>query len=47
MDQAAQVMNQRLGKHPKWRYRGGAVDWETGLPVGSECARLRSRKAAA
>jgi hypothetical protein len=25
-------------------YRGGAVDWETGMPAGSACAWLRRRR---
>lgn len=32
------------GRHPGYRYRGGAVDWETGLPAGSACAWLRRRR---
>jgi hypothetical protein len=36
--------NLQVGRHPGYRYRGGAVDWETGLPVGSACAWLRNKR---
>jgi hypothetical protein len=35
--------NIAAGRHPGYRYRGGAVDWESGLPAGSACAWLRNR----
>jgi hypothetical protein len=36
--------NVAAGRHPGYRYRGGAVDWLTGLPEGSACAWLRSKQ---
>jgi hypothetical protein len=36
--------NVAAGRHPGYRYRGGAVDWETGLPSGSACAWLRAKR---
>lgn len=38
--------NRRLGRPDGYRYRGGPVDWETGLPAGSLCARLHALRAA-
>lgn len=35
-----------MGRPAGYRYRGGAVDWETGLPAGSACAWLRGRNCA-
>lgn len=40
--EAAEAINARLGRPAGYRYRGGAVDWWTGLPSGSACAWLRS-----
>jgi hypothetical protein len=34
-------INVAMGRHPLWQYRGGAVDWDSGLPQGSACAWLR------
>lgn len=31
-----------LGRPAGYRYRGGPVDWQTGMPLGSACAWLRS-----
>lgn len=36
--------NIAAGRHPGFRYRGGAVDWESGLPAGSACAWLRNKR---
>jgi hypothetical protein len=36
--------NIQIGRHPGHRYRGGAVDWESGLPAGSACAWLRNKR---
>lgn len=36
--------NIAAGRHPGYRYRGGAVDFETGLPEGSACAWLRRKQ---
>ena len=36
--------NIQAGRHPGHRYRGGPVDYETGLPAGSACAWLRNRR---
>lgn len=36
--------NIAAGRHPGYRYRGGPVDWLTGLPEGSACAWLRNRR---
>jgi hypothetical protein len=33
--------NIAAGRHPGYRYRGGPVDWATGLPARSWCAQLR------
>jgi hypothetical protein len=33
--------NIAAGRHPGYRYRGGPVDWMTGLPARSWCAQLR------
>ncbi len=41
MAEARDRMNANLGRPPGWDYRGGPVDWETGLPAGSACAWLR------
>lgn len=34
-------------RHAGYRYRGGAVDYDTGLPAGSACAWLRRQRAQA
>ncbi len=39
--EVAEQVSAELGRRPGYRYRGGPVDWETGLPVGSACAWLR------
>lgn len=36
--------NLAAGRHPGYRYRGGPVDWMTGLPEGSACAWLRNKR---
>jgi hypothetical protein len=36
--------NIAAGRHPGYRYRGGPVDWESGLPAGSACAWLRNKR---
>lgn len=36
--------NVAAGRHPGYRYRGGPVDWHTGLPAGSACAWLRNKQ---
>lgn len=36
--------NLAAGRHPGYRYRGGEVDWETGLPARSACAWLRNKQ---
>lgn len=41
---AAEQINERLGRHPRYRYRGGAVDWETGMPWPSGCAWLARKR---
>lgn len=38
------VDNIAAGRHPGYRYRGGPVDWHTGLPAGSACAWLRNKR---
>ena len=40
-DERRRTDNEAAGRHPGYQYRGGAVDWMTGLPAGSWCARLR------
>lgn len=35
--------NARLGRPPGYEYRGGPVDWETGMPVNGFCSWLRRR----
>lgn len=39
--------NAKLGLPAGYRYRGGAVDWGSGLPAGSACAWLRRQRAGA
>jgi hypothetical protein len=39
-------LSSELGRPPRYRYRGGPVDWETGLPAGSACAWLRRTRIA-
>lgn len=46
-EQCARQMNARLGRPEGWNYRGGAVDWHTGLPLGSACAWLRRTRTTA
>jgi len=36
--------NIAAGRHPRYRYRGGAVDYMTGLPADSACAWLRNKR---
>lgn len=43
-DDRAAAENIAAGRHPAYRYRGGPVDWETGLPAGSACAWLRAKR---
>lgn len=40
----AQELARQMGRPEGYTYRGGAVDWETGLPAGSACAWLRARE---
>lgn len=40
----ATEVNKELGRPAGYSYRGGPVDWETGLPAGSACAWLRRQK---
>lgn len=44
MEAAAVRLADQMGRPPGWRYRGGPVDYDTGLPVGSACAWLRRRR---
>jgi hypothetical protein len=37
----AHARYQRRGLPDGYDYRGGAVDWETGMPAASACAWLR------
>lgn len=43
-DARREALNVAAGRHPGYRYRGGAVDWNTGMPVGSACAWLRNKR---
>lgn len=43
-DARREAVNVAAGRHPGYRYRGGPVDWHTGLPVGSACAWLRRQR---
>lgn len=36
--------NIAAARHPGYRYRGGPVDFESGLPAGSACAWLRNKR---
>lgn len=47
MERGHDNMNTELGRPTGYRYRGGPVDWETGLPAGSPCAWLRRQRMAA
>jgi hypothetical protein len=40
-DRARAIRNIEAGRHPLWRYLGGPVDWDTGLPAGSMCSVAR------
>lgn len=42
MKHSADDMNRKLGRPHGYSYRGGPVDWETGLPARSACAWLRN-----
>lgn len=44
MKRVADSRYRQRGLPDGYRYRGGAVDWETGFPLGSGCAWLRRRK---
>jgi hypothetical protein len=45
MESGHAALNRELGRPNGYRYRGGPVDWETGLPAGSPCAWLRRQRA--
>lgn len=40
----ATEVNEELRRPTGYQYRGGPVDWKTGLPAGSACAWLRRQK---
>jgi hypothetical protein len=42
MKRSADRVAAELGRPAGYRYRGGPVDWQTGMPLGSACAWLRS-----
>lgn len=44
MEAACTRLAQQMGRPAGWNYRGGTVDWNTGLPEGSACAWLRRRR---
>lgn len=43
-DQCAARVNTELGRPPGYQYRGGPVDWHTGMPAGSACAWVRASR---
>jgi hypothetical protein len=44
MKQDADARYRQRGLPAGYQYRGGAVDWETGFPLGSGCAWLRRKQ---
>jgi hypothetical protein len=47
MRAAADQVAAELGRPIGYTYRGGPVDWDTGMPAGSACAWLRRHHATA
>lgn len=45
MKEKAEVGRLQRGRREKFEYRGGPVDWSSGLPAGSACAWLHRQRA--
>lgn len=44
MEKTVPTHNTTMGRHPLWRYRGGPVDYDTGMPANGFCTWLRRRQ---